>query len=114
MPEGEAAKQQAVLTDLWNSFAIGRDGAVVAFGGGTTTDVAGFAAAVYARGVPWIALPTTLVGQVDAAIGGKTALDIDRGKNLVGAFHYPNGVIVDHELLATLPSRSGETGWPRS
>ena len=113
LPEGEAAKQQAVLTDLWNSFAIGRDGAVVAFGGGTTTDVAGFAAAVYARGVPWIALPTTLVGQVDAAIGGKTALDIDRGKNLVGAFHYPNGVIVDHEL-ATLPSRSGETGWPRS
>jgi shikimate kinase / 3-dehydroquinate synthase len=103
LPAGEAAKQQAVLTDLWNSFAIGRDGAVVAFGGGTTTDVAGFAAAVYARGVPWIALPTTLVGQVDAAIGGKTAVDIERGKNLVGAFHYPNGVIVDHELLATLP-----------
>jgi shikimate kinase/3-dehydroquinate synthase len=105
LPEGEAAKQQAVLSDLWTSFAIGRDGAVVAFGGGTTTDVAGFAAAVYARGVPWIALPTTLVGQVDAAIGGKTAIDVDRGKNLVGAFHYPNGVIVDQELLATLPER---------
>jgi shikimate kinase/3-dehydroquinate synthase len=110
LPEGEAAKQQAVLSDLWNSFAIGRDGAVVAFGGGTTTDVAGFAAAVYARGVPWIALPTTLVGQVDAAIGGKTAVDIDRGKNLVGAFHYPNGVIVDHELLATLPERERRNG----
>jgi shikimate kinase / 3-dehydroquinate synthase len=110
LPAGEAAKQQAVLTDLWNSFAIGRDGAVVAFGGGTTTDVAGFAAAVYARGVPWIALPTTLVGQVDAAIGGKTAVDIERGKNLVGAFHYPNGVIVDHELLATLPERERRNG----
>jgi shikimate kinase / 3-dehydroquinate synthase len=110
LPGGEAAKQQAVLNDLWNSFAIGRDGAVVAFGGGTTTDVAGFAAAVYARGVPWIALPTTLVGQVDAAIGGKTAVDIERGKNLVGAFHYPNGVIVDHELLATLPERERRNG----
>jgi shikimate kinase / 3-dehydroquinate synthase len=110
LPEGEAAKQQAVLSDLWNSFAIGRDGAVVAFGGGTTTDVGGFAAAVYARGVPWIALPTTLVGQVDAAIGGKTGVDTERGKNLVGAFHYPNGVIVDHELLATLPERERRNG----
>jgi 3-dehydroquinate synthetase len=110
LPEGEAAKKPGVLQDLWNAFEIGRDGAVVAFGGGTTTDVAGFAAAVYARGVPWIALPTTLVGQVDAAIGGKTGIDLERGKNLVGAFHYPNGVIVDQELLETLPEQERRNG----
>ena len=107
---GEAAKRLEIVEGLWNAFEIGRDGAVVAFGGGTTTDVAGFAAAVYARGVPWIALPTTLVGQVDAAIGGKTGVDLDRGKNLVGAFHYPNGVIVDQTLLETLPERERRNG----
>jgi shikimate kinase / 3-dehydroquinate synthase len=110
LPEGEAAKQPEAAKKLWDEFAIGRDGAVVAFGGGTTTDVAGFAAAVYARGVPWIALPTTLVGQVDAAIGGKTGIDLERGKNLVGAFHYPNGVIVDQELLKTLPEQERRNG----
>jgi shikimate kinase / 3-dehydroquinate synthase len=110
LPEGEAAKQLGVAQGLWNELAIGRDGAVVGFGGGTTTDVAGFAAAVYARGIPWIALPTTLVGQVDAAIGGKTGVDLDAGKNLVGAFHYPNGVIVDQELLATLPEAERRNG----
>jgi shikimate kinase / 3-dehydroquinate synthase len=110
LPVGEAAKRLEVVEGLWNSFAIGREGAVVAYGGGTTTDVAGFAASVHARGVPWIALPTTLVGQVDAAIGGKTGVDLERGKNLVGAFHYPNGVIVDEELLATLPERERRNG----
>jgi shikimate kinase/3-dehydroquinate synthase len=110
LPSGEAAKRPPVLHELWSSFAIGRDGAVVAFGGGTATDVAGFAAAVYARGVPWIALPTTLVGQVDAAIGGKTGIDLERAKNLVGAFHYPNGVIIDRALLATLPEQERRNG----
>ena len=110
LPTGEAAKQPGVVEGLWNAFEIGRDGAVVAFGGGTTSDVAGFAAAVYARGVPWIALPTTLVGQVDAAIGGKTGVDLERGKNLVGAFHYPNGVIVDTALLETLPEQERKNG----
>jgi shikimate kinase / 3-dehydroquinate synthase len=110
LPDGEAAKQPEAVKRLWDELAIGRDGAIVAFGGGTTTDVAGFAAAVYARGVPWIALPTTLVGQVDAAIGGKTGIDLERGKNLVGAFHYPNGVIVDPELLTTLPEQERRNG----
>ena len=76
---------------------------MVALGGGTTTDIAGFAAATYMRGVDWVGVPTTLVGQVDAAIGGKTAIDLPEAKNLVGAFHWPARTIVDPALLATLP-----------
>ena len=75
-----------------------------------TTDVAGFAAATYLRGVPWVAVPTTLVGQVDAAIGGKTAIDIPEGKNLVGAFHWPARVVIDEALLETLPERERRQG----
>ena len=74
---------------LWSELRLDRRGTVVALGGGATTDAAGFAAATYLRGVPWVAVPTTLVGQVDASIGGKTAIDIPQGKNLVGAFHWP-------------------------
>ena len=85
-------------------------GTVVALGGGCTTDVAGFAAATYLRGVPWVAVPTTLVGQVDAAIGGKTAIDIPEGKNLVGAFHWPARVVIDETLLETLPERERRQG----
>ena len=76
---------------------------MVALGGGTTTDIAGFAAATYMRGVAWVGVPTTLVGQVDAAIGGKTGIDLPEAKNLVGAFHWPARTIVDPALLATLP-----------
>src|SRR5262249_56259228 len=72
-------------------------------GGGSTTDVAGFAAATYLRGVDWVAVPTTLVGQVDAAIGGKTAIDLPQGKNLAGAFHWPARAVVDPATLKTLP-----------
>ena len=74
---------------LWTELGISRDGTIVGFGGGTTTDLAGFVAATYMQGVRWIAAPTTLVGQVDAGIGGKTAVDLREGKNLAGAFHYP-------------------------
>jgi shikimate kinase / 3-dehydroquinate synthase len=91
------------LGRLWRSLRIERSGTVVALGGGTTTDLAGFAAATYMRGVDWVAVPTSLVGQVDAAIGGKTAVDLPEGKNLVGAFHWPTRTIVDPALLATLP-----------
>jgi shikimate kinase/3-dehydroquinate synthase len=91
------------LGRLWRSLRIERSGTVVALGGGTTTDLAGFAAATYMRGVDWVAVPTSLVGQVDAAIGGKTAVDLPEGKNLVGAFHWPARTIVDPALLATLP-----------
>ena len=103
VPAGEAAKTGVVLGRLWEALRIGRDGGIVALGGGSTTDVAGFAAATYMRGVPWTAVPTTLVGQVDAGIGGKTAIDLTGGKNVVGAFHWPARVVCDPALLATLP-----------
>ncbi len=103
VPAGEAAKTQAVLERLWSVLTIGRDGTLVALGGGTTTDVAGFAAATYKRGIAWVPVPTSLVGQVDAAIGGKTAIDLPGGKNLVGSFHWPTRVVCDPALLATLP-----------
>jgi 3-dehydroquinate synthetase len=74
------------------------------------TDAAGFAAATYLRGIAWTAVPTTLVGQVDAAIGGKTAVDLPEGKNLVGAFHYPDAVVIDPALLATLPEEERRNG----
>jgi len=98
-----SAKGADELERLWRSLGLDRAGTVVAFGGGTTTDLAGFAAATYMRGVEWAAVPTTLVGQVDAAIGGKTAIDLPEAKNLVGAFHWPARTIVDPALLATLP-----------
>jgi 3-dehydroquinate synthetase len=84
---------------------VGRDGFVVAVGGGVLTDLAGFAAAIYLRGVPWISVPTTLVAQVDAGLGGKTGANLRVGKNLVGAFHQPRAVVCDPEALATLPPR---------
>jgi shikimate kinase/3-dehydroquinate synthase len=103
-------KSLAEAWRIWSELRIGRDGTIVAFGGGTTTDLAGFVAATYMRGVRWIALPTTLVGQVDAAIGGKTAVDLPEGKNLVGAFHYPDRVGIDPGELSTLPDEERRTG----
>jgi 3-dehydroquinate synthase len=88
----------------------GRDTAVVALGGGVVTDLAGFAAAVYARGVPWVAVPTTLLAMADAAVGGKTGVDLPEGKNLVGAFHAPRLVLADPAVLRTLPRRHVRNG----
>ena len=102
VPRGEAAKTPAVLDRLWNELALDRSGTIVGYGGGSTTDIAGLTAATYLRGVRWIAVPTTLLGQVDAGIGGKTAIDLPTGKNLVGAFHYPARVVLDSTVLATL------------
>jgi 3-dehydroquinate synthetase len=102
LPSGEAAKQITEVERLWRSLRIGRDGTIVALGGGSLTDAAGFAAATYLRGVPWMPVPTTLIGQVDAAIGGKTAIDLPEGKNLVGAFHWPARTVIDPMLLETL------------
>ncbi|HEU5279011.1 MAG TPA: bifunctional shikimate kinase/3-dehydroquinate synthase [Gaiellaceae bacterium] len=110
IPRGEAAKTPAVLEQLWNELRLSRSGTIVGYGGGSTTDVAGFAAATYLRGVRWIAVPTTLLGQVDAAIGGKTAIDLPVGKNLVGAFHYPSRVVVDPDVLATLSDAQRREG----
>ncbi len=104
LPSGEAAKQLHEVERLWRSLRIGRSGTIVALGGGSLTDAAGFAAATYMRGVDWVPVPTTLVGQVDAAIGGKTAIDIPEGKNLIGAFHWPARTVIDPALLETLPA----------
>jgi len=101
--QGEDAKAAGVVERLWNELRLDRDGVVVALGGGSTTDVVGFVAATYLRGVAWVAVPTTLVGQVDAAVGGKTAIDLPQGKNLAGAFHWPARAIVDPAMLETLP-----------
>jgi 3-dehydroquinate synthetase/shikimate kinase len=102
LPSGEHAKQIAEVERLWRSLRIGRDATIVALGGGSLTDAAGFAAATYLRGIPWVPVPTTLIGQVDAAIGGKTAVDLPEGKNLVGAFHWPARTMIDPTLLETL------------
>jgi 3-dehydroquinate synthase len=106
VPDGEAGKDVKVLAGLWSSFAnlgMTRTDAVVGVGGGATTDLAGFAAATWLRGVRVVLVPTTLLGMVDAAVGGKTAIDIPEGKNLVGAFHPPSGVLCDLATLMTVP-----------
>jgi len=110
VPAGEAAKTPAVLERLWTTLRIGRDGSLVALGGGSTTDVVGFAAATHMRGVQWAAVPTTLVGQVDAGMGGKTAIDLPGAKNAVGAFHWPSRVVCDPSLLTTLPDEERRNG----
>ena len=113
VPDGEAAKNARVLEYLWErlgSFRLGRDGLVIGLGGGATTDLAGFAAATWLRGVPVVQVPTTLLAMVDAAVGGKTGIDTPAGKNLVGAFHPPAAVVVDMETLATLPTAELRAG----
>jgi 3-dehydroquinate synthetase len=107
---GEEAKSLAVVEQTWRALRLDRSGVIVAFGGGCTTDAAGFVAATHMRGVPWIAVPTTLVGQVDAAVGGKTAINLPEGKNLVGAFHWPEATLIDPSLLETLPERERRAG----
>ncbi|HET8557144.1 MAG TPA: bifunctional shikimate kinase/3-dehydroquinate synthase [Gaiellaceae bacterium] len=102
LPPGEEAKTLAALDRVWQELRLDRSGTIVALGGGCTTDAAGFAAATYLRGIAWTAVPTSLVAQVDAAIGGKTAIDLPQGKNLVGAFHWPARTVIDPALLETL------------
>jgi shikimate kinase/3-dehydroquinate synthase len=108
LPQGEAAKRLGVVEEAARELArlrAERSEPLVAVGGGALGDTAGFLAATYLRGVPVIHVPTTLVAQVDSSIGGKTAVDLPEGKNLVGAFHQPAAVVVDIELLRTLPER---------
>ncbi|MGI8753770.1 MAG: 3-dehydroquinate synthase family protein [Acidimicrobiales bacterium] len=111
--DGEAAKNLEtveVLCRQWAEWGLSRADVVVAVGGGVVTDVAGFAAAVYHRGIPVVHVPTTLLGQVDAAIGGKTGVNLPEGKNLVGAFWQPSAVLCDIETLGTLPPREYRSG----
>ncbi|MBV8064268.1 MAG: 3-dehydroquinate synthase [Actinobacteria bacterium] len=110
LPSGEEAKTLLSLDRLWQGLRLGRSGTIAALGGGTTTDAAGYAASAYLRGVPWVPVPTSLVGQVDAAIGGKTAIDLPQGKNLVGSFHWPARTVIDPALLETLPEAQRREG----
>lgn len=106
IPAGEAEKTRtrwASLTDDLLAAGFGRDSAIIALGGGVVGDLAGFVAATYMRGIPYIQLPTTLLAMVDSSIGGKTGVDTAAGKNLVGAFHQPLDVVIDPQTLSTLP-----------
>ena len=108
LPEGEAAKRLSVLETGASELArlrVERDEPIVAIGGGALGDAAGFLAATYLRGIPIVHVPTTLVAQIDSSIGGKTAVDLPEGKNLVGAFHQPAAIVIDVGVLATLPER---------
>jgi len=113
VPDGEAAKTLEVAGRCWDALGASgftRTDAVVGLGGGATTDLAGWIAAAWLRGVRVVHLPTTLLGMVDAAVGGKAAIDIAAGKNLVGAFHPPAGVLCDLDTLATLPPADYRAG----
>jgi 3-dehydroquinate synthase len=113
VPSGEAAKTMAIAEHCWDAFlgaGLDRGSTVVALGGGTVGDVAGFAAATYMRGVNLVQIPTTLLAQVDASSGGKTAINHVRAKNLIGAFHQPRLVVVDPATMASLPERELRSG----
>ncbi|HEY2898087.1 MAG TPA: 3-dehydroquinate synthase, partial [Gemmatimonadaceae bacterium] len=113
IPAGESTKtreQWARLSDALLGAGFGRDSAIIALGGGVVGDLAGFVAATYMRGIPFVQLPTTLLAMIDASIGGKTGVDTPAGKNLVGAFHRPRAVIADPSVLATLPANHLRSG----
>ncbi len=113
VPRGEAAKKISVVEKLCEQMLkgkIGRDDALVAFGGGAIGDTAGFAAAIYMRGIPFAQIPTTLNAQADSGIGGKTGVNLAAGKNIIGAFHQPRLVLIDPCVLATLSTRDFNAG----
>ena len=113
IPDGEEAKTLSVVESICRDLAawgFTRRDVIVAFGGGVVTDVAGFVAAVYHRGVRFASVPTTLLGQIDASIGGKTGVNLPEGKNLVGAFWQPSVVLCDTDTLTTLPAREMRSG----
>jgi 3-dehydroquinate synthase len=113
LPDGEQFKSLGTFTRLLDALVearLGRDGAVVALGGGVIGDIAGFAAACYQRGIAYVQMPTTLLAQVDSAVGGKTGVNHPAGKNLIGAFHQPRCVISDTATLRTLPERELRAG----
>jgi 3-dehydroquinate synthase len=114
LPPGEGTKSfdgLASLADQLLALELDRGDVITAFGGGVVGDLAGFAAAVYKRGIDFIQIPTTLLAQVDSSVGGKTAIDTARGKNLIGAFHQPRLVLADLDVLATLPPREVHAGY---
>jgi 3-dehydroquinate synthase len=113
IPPGEASKSFAGLADLCDrllALELDRGDMVIALGGGVAGDLVGFAASIYKRGIDFIQIPTTLLAQVDSSVGGKTAIDTPRGKNLIGAFHQPRLVLADLDVLSTLPDREMACG----
>ena len=113
IPDGEAGKSSVTLNYIWSKLAeagFTRSDLIVAIGGGTVTDAAGYAAASWLRGIDWVAIPTTLAGMVDASVGGKTGINSPYGKNLIGAFHSPISVIIDPSWLRTLSDRDFAAG----
>ena len=114
LPPGEETKSWNGLADLSDRLlaqGLDRGDVIIALGGGVIGDLAGFAAAIYKRGIDFIQIPTTLLAQVDSSVGGKTAIDTPRGKNLIGAFHQPRAVLADLSALATLPAREMRCGY---
>lgn len=114
MPDGERHKSLRSLEQALSFMSdarLERNDAVIALGGGVVGDLAGFAAAVYLRGIPLISVPTTLLAQIDSSVGGKAAVNLPAGKNLAGAFHQPSLVLIDTETLRTLPPRELTAGW---
>ena len=114
VPEGELQKDISIATQIWDELGrrqVGRADAIVGIGGGATTDLAGFVAATWLRGIDWYAIPTTLAAMVNASIGGKTGINTSAGKNLVGAFYSPNHVIIDTSFLDSLSDRDYAAGF---
>ena len=113
VPDGESGKSAEVLTFIWEQLGklgINRGDLIIGIGGGALTDLVGFAAATWMRGIDWLAIPTTVAGMVDAAIGGKTAINSTFGKNLIGAFHSPVGVLIDLDFIKSLEARDVSAG----
>ena len=113
VPDGEAQKDFKTVQKIWHELGksnFSRSDAIIGLGGGATTDLAGFAAASWLRGISWYAIPTSLAAMVDASIGGKTAINSPAGKNLIGAFYSPSAVYIDLDFLKTLPKRDISAG----
>lgn len=113
LPDGERHKTLATFETVIDALVrmrVGRDGTVIALGGGVVGDIVGFAAACYMRGIAYLQVPTTLLAQVDASVGGKTGVNHREGKNLIGAFHQPRAVLIDTDVLGTLPDRELRAG----
>ena len=113
IPDGESGKSPEVIVNIWQKLGelgLNRNDLIIGIGGGTVTDLAGFAAATWLRGIDWVAIPTTVAGMVDAAIGGKTGINSSHGKNLIGAFHSPAAVLIDLDWIETLSERDIAAG----